>query len=138
VHIPARLLRDRSISADARILRSLIAAYADAKTGRTYVKGETLQLDLGWGRRRREKAQAELRRAGWLRLEWKRGAHRVFARRVYVICDPLSTVAQFERSGEPAQLISYHSQSQVKSSIPTNLTEAKNKIENSSERSDLT
>jgi hypothetical protein len=123
VHIPARFLKDSSISDDARILRVVLAAYADGKTGRTYVTGKTLQENLRWGRRKRERAQRELERTGWLRLEWKRGAQSIFARRIYVICDPHSTVAQFERSGETAQLISYHSQSKVKSSNTTNLTE---------------
>jgi len=117
VPVPARLLKDRSLSPDARQLRVQIGAYADGGTGRTYVTGETLQADLRWGRRRREKAQAELCRAGWLRLEWKRGSRAKFARRIYVACDPLATIAQFQRSGEPEQLISYHSQRQVRSLI---------------------
>lgn len=127
VHIPARFLKDSSISADARFLRTVIAAYADGKTGRSFVTPKTLQKTLHWGRRRREKAQAELCRIGWLELKWKRGDHGKFARRVYIACDPRRSVAQFERSGQTAQLISNHSQ--VKSSIPTGLTESKAKSE---------
>lgn len=125
MRIPARFLKDSHLSSDARILRSVIAAYADGKTGRTYVTGKKLQETLGWGRHRREKAQGELYRNGWLRLNWKRGERAKFARRIYVLSDPSLTAAQFGRSGETEQLISYHSQSQVKSSIPTSLTESK-------------
>src|SRR3989337_2417640 len=107
VRIPARFLKDLRFSSDARILRSVIGAYADGKTGRTYVTGRKLQEILGWGRRRREKAQAELCKAGWLRLGWKRGAHGVYARRIYFTCDPAFTVAQFERSGQTEPLINY-------------------------------
>lgn len=88
VHYPTRLFRDRSLSGDARLLRALIGTYVNAKTGGTYVTGKTLQDDLGWGRGRREKAQKELCKAGWLRLGWKRGAHAVYARRLYFTCDP--------------------------------------------------
>lgn len=125
VRIPARFLKDDSLSGDARLLRSLIAAYADGKTGHAYVSGKTLQAKLHWGRRRRENAQAELSRKGWLRLGWKRGAHAVFSRRTYTLCDPKVPVAQFEHSGKAEQLITDHSQSQVRSPITTSLTESK-------------
>jgi hypothetical protein len=88
-----------------------------------------LETCLGWGRRKRQRAQAELCRTGWLKLKWRRGLRGKFARRIYVIPISKTTVAHFERSGETEQLISYHSQSQVKSSIPTNLTESKPKSE---------
>ena len=122
VRIPARLLQNRTLSANARILRALIASYADGGSGITYVKPERLQEDLGWGRRKREQTQRELERAGWLRLTWSRALRGHFRRRVYELCDPELTVAHFERSGKTAQLISSHSQSQVKSSLPIILT----------------
>jgi hypothetical protein len=123
VRIPARFLKDSSISANARILWSVIAAYADGKTGETYVTGRILERCLRWGRRRRERAQAELCGRGWLFLKWRRGLHGKFARRIFAIPLPNSTVAPFERSDETEQLISNQSQSQVKSSNTTNLTE---------------
>ena len=122
VRIPARFLKDPAISSDAKILRAEIGAFADGKTGVTFVQPKKLEKILGWGRRRRERAQAELAAAGWLRLTWKRGDRGRWARRIYELCEP-STVARFERSGQTAQLISHHSQSHVKSSITTNLTE---------------
>jgi hypothetical protein len=138
VLIPARLLKDETLSAEARMLRALIAAFADAKTGLSYVKPETLQKCLCWGRGKREKAQRELERAGWLRLRWSRAPRGRFRRRIYEVRDPAITVAQFERSGETEQLICYHSQGQVRSSIPTNLTDSNKNAETPSERSDLT
>jgi hypothetical protein len=33
VRIPARLLKDQTLSGDARLLRAVIGAYADGKTG---------------------------------------------------------------------------------------------------------
>jgi alkylation response protein AidB-like acyl-CoA dehydrogenase len=138
VNLPARLLKDETLSGDARMLRALIASFADAKTGRSYVKPETLQENLRWGRRKREKAQRELERTGWLHLGWSRAPGGRFRRRIYEVRDPATTVAHFERSGETEQLISYYSQSKVKSSIPTILTEPKKKAETPFERSDLT
>ena len=120
VRIPARFLKDPTISADAKVLRALIGAFADGRTGVSFVQPMKLEQTLGWGRRRRERAQAGLVWAGWLRLKWKRGTHGRWARRVYELSDP-ETVAHFERSGETVQLISYHSQSQVRSSETTSL-----------------
>jgi hypothetical protein len=122
VRIPARFLKDPAISSDAKVLRAEIGAFADGKTGETFVRPKTLETILGWGRRRREQAQAELAEAGWLRLKWRRGSNGRWARRIYELCKP-STVARLERSGEKAQLISHHSQSQVRSSQTTSLTE---------------
>jgi hypothetical protein len=122
VRIPARLLKDSSISANARILWSVIAAHADGHSGETYVTAKTLERCLNWGRRKREQAQAELCRHEWLFLKWRRGLHGKFARRTFVVPLPKPTAVQFERSGETEQLISHHSQSQVKSSDTTSLT----------------
>ena len=122
MRIPARFLKDPTISSDAKVLRAEIGAFADGRTGYSYVQARMLEGILHWGRRRREKAQKELVSRGWLKLGWKRGAHAVWARRTYWLCQP-SAVARFERSGEMAQLISNHSQSQVRSSVTTNLTE---------------
>jgi len=96
VRIPARFLKDPAISSDAKVLRAEIGAYADGKTREAFVRPKTLEKVLGWGRRRRERAQAELAKAGWLRLKWRRGSHGRWARRFYELCEP--TVARFERS----------------------------------------
>jgi len=122
VRIPARFLKNPEISSDAKALLALIGAYADGHTRLSYVQPKTLDCVLRWGRRRRERAQTELAQAGWLRLRMKRGARGVWSRRVYEICEP-STIAHFERSGERAQLILSHGQSQVKSSLATNLND---------------
>jgi hypothetical protein len=106
VRLAARFLKDPAISSDAKVLRAALGAYADGRTGCTYVQPSTLQEILGWGRGRREAAQRELVRRGWLRLGWKRGARARWARRVYFLT-PM-TVARFGRSGEIAQLIIDH------------------------------
>jgi hypothetical protein len=122
VRIPARFLKDPAISSDAKILLGVIKAFADGKTGFTFVRPKKLDGILHWGRGRREKAQRELCVRGWLRLGWKRGIGR-WSRRTYEVCQP-GTVACFKRSGESAQLISHHSQSQVKSPMTTSLTQS--------------
>jgi hypothetical protein len=85
VRLAARFLKDPAISSDAKVLRAVLGAYADGRTGCTYVQPSTLQEVLGWGRDRREAAQRELVRRGWLRLGWKRGARARWARRVYFL-----------------------------------------------------
>jgi hypothetical protein len=122
VRISVRFLKDPRISADAKALRAVIGAFADGHTGVSFVGLKKLQDTLRWSRRRRERAQSELAKAGWLRLNWKRGARGRWAKRIFELCDP-STVARFERSGETEQLITYYSQSQVMSSMTMNLTE---------------
>jgi hypothetical protein len=68
VRVAARFLKDPAISSDAKALRAVIGAYADGHTGASYVLPRTLERTLGWGRSRREAAQRELVRHGWLRL----------------------------------------------------------------------
>jgi len=123
VRVPARFLKDPSISSDAKVLFAVIKSFADGKTGLTFVRPNKIDQILHWGRGRRERVQRELCANGWLRTGWKRGRGR-WARRTYQIVQP-STVARFRRSGESEQLISYHSQSQVKSSITTSLSPQK-------------
>jgi hypothetical protein len=88
VRIAARFLKDPAISADAKALRAVLGAYADGHTGRSYVHPRTLEAVLRWGRGRRESAQRELARGGWLRLERKRPAKGQFGRRIYVLLCP--------------------------------------------------
>jgi hypothetical protein len=115
VRVPARFLKDSKISSDAKALRAVIGSFADGHTGRSFVNPSTLQKALGWGRGRREKAQRELCTKGWLLVGWQRGGRGRFTKRTYTLCEPPSTIAGFDRSGETPQLISYHSQ--VKSSV---------------------
>ncbi len=113
VRIPARFLKEPRISSDAKAFRSVLGAFADGISGRSCVSPKRLQAVLGWGRHRRERAQAELVAKGWLRLEWERGIHGRWARRVYWICEPPSTVAHFERSGANEHVLlndQHHSQ----------------------------
>jgi hypothetical protein len=88
VRVAARFLKDPAISADAKALRAVLGAYADGRTGRSYVHPSTLETVLNWGRARREAAQRELARGGWLRLERKRPARGQFGRRVYILLCP--------------------------------------------------
>jgi hypothetical protein len=93
VRIPARFLKEPAISADAKALRAVLGAYADGRSGRSFVRPRTVQQVLGWGRRRREAAQRELVASGWLRLAWKRAGRGRWARRVYVLLDPANRCA---------------------------------------------
>ena len=86
VRVAARFLKDPAISSDAKALRAVLGAYADARTGATYVQPSTLEEVLGWGRDRRERAQRELVRCGVVRLGWKRGKGARWARRIYFLC----------------------------------------------------
>jgi hypothetical protein len=126
VRIPARFLKDPAISSDAKALFAVIKSFADGKTGVTFVRPKKLDQILHWGRGRRERAQRELHTKGWLQVGWKRGFGR-WSMRTYQVSQP-GTVADSQRSGESAQLISDHSQSQVRS-ITTSLTEPKKQLE---------
>jgi hypothetical protein len=88
MRIPARFLKDAAISVDAKALRAVLGAYADGRTGRAYVRPGTLEKVLGWGRRRRESAQRELVKAGWLGLGWRRAGRGRWGRRVYILAAP--------------------------------------------------
>jgi alkylation response protein AidB-like acyl-CoA dehydrogenase len=136
VRIPARFLKDPAISSDAKALLAVIKSFADGKTGLTFVRPKILDEILHWGRGKREKVQRELCEKGWLCLGWKRGLGR-WARRIYEVSEP-GTVARFQRSGEKAQLISHHSQSQVTSSMTTSLNESQISKNTPSAESDLT
>jgi hypothetical protein len=85
VRVAARFLKDPAISADAKALRAVLGAYANGRTGCAYVLPRTLEQVLGWSRYRRERAQRELVRHGWLRLGWKRARRARWARRIYFL-----------------------------------------------------
>lgn len=86
--IPARFLKDPNVNPDAKLLRTLLAAYADERTSRTYVGPKTLDRLLRCGRKFRERLQRELIAAGWLRVERERLSGGYFGRRFYILCEP--------------------------------------------------
>jgi hypothetical protein len=109
--IPASLLKDAALSPTAKLLYALLAAHADGRTGVTYVGLRTLERLLGCGRAKRERAQRELVRAGWVHLAKKRCSLGRFGTRAFVVfLSRQSAVAPFQRSGENAQHIFSHSQ----------------------------
>ncbi len=104
VRIPARFLKDPEISPAAKLLRVLLAAFADAQTGRTYLSLRRIEQLMGCGRIARQKAQRELAAAGWIRLERKRLGRGRWGRRVFVLGEPadppqsnFSTVVNLDR-----------------------------------------
>lgn len=104
VRISAEFLKDNRISADARLLYCVLAAYADSRTGISYVRPKTLQKTLRWGRRRREQAQGVLVERGYLKLGRKPCARGRWGTRTWSLPKQPATIARFERSGENAQL----------------------------------
>lgn len=113
--IPASLVKDSALSPAAKVLYLVLAAHADARTGRTFVRLRTIERLLRWGRWKRENAQKELAASGWLRLTRKPCARGRWGTRVFVLslsAPFLSRAAnaRFHRSGEIGQLDHYHSQ----------------------------
>jgi hypothetical protein len=88
VVIPARFLKDPTVSPTAKLMLATLRAYADVSTGVCFVRTETVERLLRCGRDRREAAQRELVRLGWLRLGWRRGYRGKWARRVFFVSDP--------------------------------------------------
>ncbi|HEV3220990.1 MAG TPA: hypothetical protein VGZ48_14575 [Candidatus Acidoferrales bacterium] len=86
--IAARFLKDPLISPDAKLLRALLAAFADERTGRTFVSPRRLDRLLRCSHKYRERMQRELAAAGWLRLERERQPDGRLGRRIYVLCEP--------------------------------------------------
>ncbi len=62
--IAARFLKDPLISPDAKLLRTVLAAFADQRTGRTFVSLRRIERLMRCGRKRRSAAQNELVAAG--------------------------------------------------------------------------
>lgn len=91
VRIPASFLKNPSISPRAKLLRAILAAYADARTGETYVKPATLGKLLRCSRGKREAAQRELVSLGWLKLKFLRGARGRWGRRIFVLTEPTAS-----------------------------------------------
>ena len=60
VHIPARFLKDPGVSPTAKLLLATLRAYADTRTGVSYVSAATLEKLLRCSRGKREAAQREL------------------------------------------------------------------------------
>jgi Helix-turn-helix domain len=109
--VPASLAMDTSLSPRARLLYTVLAAYADARTGRAYLRLRKLDEHLGCGRNAREQAQRELVRAGWLRLERKPAARGRWGSRIFIVlASRAPATAQFHRSGGNEQFFTSHSQ----------------------------
>jgi hypothetical protein len=86
--LSARFLKDPLISPDAKLLRALLAAFADERTHRTFVSPRRLDTLLRCAHKYRERLQRELVAAGWLRLERERQHDGRLGRRIYVLCEP--------------------------------------------------
>jgi len=109
--VPASLVKDTSLSPRARLLYTVLAAYADARTGRAYLRLRMLDEHLGCGRNARERAQRELVRAGWLRLDRKPAARGRWGSRIFIVLSSRAPAsAQFGRSGGNGQFFTSHSQ----------------------------
>jgi hypothetical protein len=121
VRVPSTLLKSENVSPDAQLLWTKIAAHADGHTGISYVGSAKLEKLMGCGRRKRQKAQSELVRKGWLKVYRKHAERGRWGSRIYQILLEGQTREQFEHCGETDPYISYHSQGQVRS-ITTRLT----------------
>jgi hypothetical protein len=98
--VPARLIKDPHLSPAAKLLRVILAAYADARTGRAHVALKTIERLMRCSRTRRERAQRELVAAGWLQLERERMGRGLLGRRIFLLCEPPAlTTASFHHSG---------------------------------------
>ena len=109
--VPASLAKDAALSPRAKLLYLVLAAHADARTGRAYLRLRKLEEHIGCSRSARERAQLELVRAGWLRLERKVTSGGRWGSRVFVVLfSRLPASAPFRRSGENEQFFISHSQ----------------------------
>ena len=90
VQISARFLKDPAVSPTAKLFLAILRAYADTRTGVSYVTAATLQKLLRCSRGKREAAQREMVESGWLKLAWLRGQRGKWARRVFVVAEPTS------------------------------------------------
>ena len=108
--VPASLAKDFALSPRAKLLYVVLAAHADARTGRAYLRLRKLELHLGCGRKAREQAQGELVRTGWLRLERKAAGMGRWGSRIFVVLFSRSTAsAPFRRSGQDEHFFITHS-----------------------------
>jgi hypothetical protein len=83
--IPASLVKDAQISPAAKLLYLVLAAHADARTGKTYIGLRTLERLMGCKRRTRQKAQRALVAAGRLRLERKPCAGGQWGKQIFAL-----------------------------------------------------
>jgi hypothetical protein len=86
--LAARFLKDPLISPDAKLLRALLAAFADERTGRTFVSLRRIEGLMRCGRKRRSAAQNELVAAGWLQLVRERAYGGRLGRLSFRLCEP--------------------------------------------------
>ncbi len=103
--IAARFLKDPLISPDAKLLRALLAAFADQRTGRTYVSLRRIELLIRCGRRRRSAAQNELVAAGWLKLVRERAYGGRLGRLTYLLCEPPLSFLAHPRTAAPLHVV---------------------------------
>ena len=104
--LAARFLKDPLISPDAKLLRALLAAFADERTGRTFVSLRRIERLMRCGRKRRSAAQNELVAAGWLQLVRERAYGGRLGRLSFRLCEPPPSeppVGPFRHSGGAAQ-----------------------------------
>lgn len=109
--VPASLAKDASLSPLARLLYVVLCAHADGKTGRAFLRLARLDELLGCSRKTRQRAQLELVRTGWMRMERKSCTGGRWGSRVFVInfFRP-TTRGRFEPSGEKDPFFNDHSQ----------------------------
>ncbi len=95
--VPVSLMKDASISPEAKLLYVALCAHADEHTGRTFVRPATVERIMGCGRGVRERAQRELARKACSRGRWGIRVYRI------LFCRS-TTIARFHRSGQNEQL----------------------------------
>ena len=112
IRVPARLAKDLSISPEARLLWVTLKAFADIRTGCTFVSPAHLDRLLRRHRQTRERAQRELVKAGWLRIKRIRDKGRI-KRVEYTLVEPSSTTAAKRSTGTTAVFSSANKYSKV-------------------------
>jgi hypothetical protein len=86
--VPARLVKDGSLSDHARFLWITISTFADGRSHESHVTSKGLRATLGWGRAKLERAERELFTRGLLLVRWQRGASGRFERRIFQVVQP--------------------------------------------------
>ena len=119
VRIPARLLKDKTLRRDAKLLYCILSAYADARSGETYVSPSTIERQMHSKRAVRERAQRELVTRGLLQIKRERGAGGRLGRNNYKMLRPCqNTIAHNSSTGTNAQLTSAGKTGTLSTSVP--------------------
>jgi hypothetical protein len=146
VHVPARLLKDQTISPTAKLLWVIIRAYADARTRVSYVTPARLDKLLRCSRGKREAAQRELVGRGCLKVHWVRGQRGKWARRLLTVLDPphpplgvfTAAVKTPTKYSSPNTILKVFSQVKSSHHFPKTLTRFSEKPVKREEGADLT